>query len=485
MRSPAESQALARTGPAALARLTDPGFLATDHLWLIDEVLVEAVWGARERRRDRPEIVLVSTPPRHGKSTLVSEYAPAWYLGSFPDERVILASYEADFAASWGGRALAVIERFGEALYGVRVDARSNSARRWEIAGRKGGMVAAGVGGPITGRGANLLVIDDPVKNAEQAASALYREKAWEWWLSVARTRLEPAAAVVVVMTRWHESDLGGRLLRASREGGDPVREIRLPALAEAGDPLGREEGEALWPARFSRAYLEQTRETLGAYWFAALYQGRPSPDEGGVFDRRDFRYFSEEGDEVVLRAEDGKTKRFGTNWCRKFQVVDLAASESSAADYTVIAEFWATPDNHLLVRSVHRGRIAVPDQPAFFRAHHAGCPVKFEAIGYQTGMIQTMLRDGFPAEPVHPDADKLTRAGSAGVLYRAGRVYHLAGAPWLSDFESELLAFPAGEHDDQVDALAYAARALPGLGGPQRVRMPRRPSGGLLAKEF
>src|SRR5436190_377389 len=414
--------------------------------------MVEAVWAARSKRRDRPEIILVSTPPRHGKSTLISEYAPAWYLGSFPDERVIHASYEADFAAGWGGRARAVMERWGEALYGARVDARSNSARRWEIEGRRGGMVACGVGGPITGRGANLLVIDDPVKNAEQAASAVYRDRHWEWWLSTARTRLEPGAVVVVVMTRWHEGDRGGRLLAAAREGGDPVREIRLPALAEAGDPLGRGPGEALWPARYSRAYLLTTRRALGAYWFSGLYQGRPSPDGGGVFDRKDFRYFEIAGDEVVLRVGDGERRRFGTDWCRKFQVCDLAASEATAADYTAIAEFWATPEGDLLVRAVHRGRVAVPDQPAFFLAHHAGCPVKVESIGYQAGMIQTMLREGFPAEPVYPDADKLTRAAVAGVLYRAGRVYHLAGAPWLADFESELLAFPAGEHDDQVD---------------------------------
>ena len=120
-------------------------------------------------------------------------------------------------------------------------------------------------------------------------------------------------------------------------------------------------------------------------------------------------------GFEVVLRTSDGKRRRFGTEWCRKFQVCDLAASEATAADYTVIAEFWATPEGDLLVRAVARGRVAVPDQPAFFSAHHAGCPVKVESIGYQAGMIQTMLRAGFPAEPVYPDADKLTRAGSRG----------------------------------------------------------------------
>jgi predicted phage terminase large subunit-like protein len=463
VRSPADSQALARTSPASLATLTDRSFRSADHLWLIDEAITDAVWRAESGSRGRPEIILVSTPPRHGKSTLISTYAPAWYLGSWPDRRVLLASYEADFAANWGAKARSVLERVGSELYGVKVSERSSAARHWEIEGRKGGMATAGVGGPITGRGANLFVIDDPIKNAEQAASALIREKHWEWWLSTARTRLEPGAVVLVVMTRWHEADLGGRLLAESKEGGDPVLEIRLPALAEENDPLGRSVGEALWPQRYSTEYLANTRTTLGPYWFSAMYQGRPSPDEGGIFDHGDFRYFRIEGDEVVLSRPEGK-KRFGTSYCRKFQVADLAASESESADYTVIAEFWATPDGELLVNDVVRARVAVPDQPALFRKHHTGGPVKVESIGYQTGLVQTMLREGFPAEPVYPDADKVTRAASAAVLYRGEKVFHRAKAPWLSDFESELLAFPAGEHDDQVDVLAYAARELPNL---------------------
>jgi len=459
VRSPADSQALARTGPAYLARLTDRSFESAKHLWLIDETITEAIWAAREGASDRPAIILVSTPPRHGKSTLISTYAPAWFLGNFPDERVILASYEADFAANWGAKARAVLEMNGPELFGVSVDPRSNASKHWEIYGKKGGMVTAGVGGPITGRGANLFVIDDPVKNAEQAASPVIREKHWDWWLSTARTRLEPGAVVLVVMTRWHEADLGGKLLTA-----DPVLEIRLPAFAERGDRHGRALGEPLWPSRFGRAYLEHTKETVGPYWFSAMYQGRPAPEEGGIFDRKDFRYFTLEGDQVQLRQPDGTKKSFGADWCQKVQTVDLAASEKESADYTVIAEVWATPDGEMLIRDVVRERVAVPDQPAFFRKHHASCPVKFEAIGYQTGMIQTMTRQGFPAEAVHPDGEKVTRAAVAGVLYRAGKVYHLAGASWLHDFEAELLAFPAGDHDDQVDAIAYAAREIPNM---------------------
>jgi phage terminase large subunit-like protein len=146
---------------------------------------------------------------------------------------------------------------------------------------------------------------------------------------------------------------------------------------------------------------------------------------------------------DVVLRKPEG-SKEFATGLYTKFQVVDLAASEKETADYTVMTEIWVTPENDMLVSSVVRDRVPVPDQPAFFKEHHAGGPVNFEVIGYQTGIVQTMLRQGFPATPVYPDKDKVTRAGVAGALYRGGKVYHRAGAAWLVDFEAELLAFQA-----------------------------------------
>jgi predicted phage terminase large subunit-like protein len=280
-------------------------------------------------------------------------------------------------------------------------------------------------------------------------------------------------------------------MLKEAEDGGDPVREIRLPALAEKDDPLGREVGEALWSERYSREYLEHTRKVLGAYWFSAMYQGKPVPDEGGIFNRRDFRFFDvdEPGGVVTLRQKNGDELAVGLDWLRKFQVVDLAASEKQTADYTVMAEIWVTPENDMLIRDVVRDRIAVPDQPEFFRAHHKGGPVAFESIGYQAGMIQTMLRRGFPARPVYPDKDKVTRAGAAGAMYRAGKVYHLAGAEWLGDFEAELLAFPAGEHDDQVDAIAYAARDVATYEGDTRKKKQKEPgktlTGGLLGKRL
>jgi predicted phage terminase large subunit-like protein len=451
-----------------LALATDPGILLPEHLEVIDEALVEAVAAQEGARSDRPRILLVAVPPRHGKSTLISHFAPAWYLGLFPERRVILASYEADFAAGWGAKARDLLAEHGPGLFGVEIDQAKRAAGEWALRGRGGGMVSVGVGGAITGRGAHLLIIDDPVKNAEQASSEVIRERQWEWWLATTRSRLEPGGLVVVLMTRWHESDLGGRLLTGHRDGGDAVREIRLPALAEREDPLGRAPGQALWPERYSVAYHEHTRETIGAYWWAAMYQGRPSPNEGGIFERRDFRYFELRDGRALLRLPEGGSKEIDPNYCSKATYVDLAVSERQTADYTVALQVWVTEERELLITDVIRKRIPGPAQVKFLAENHIGT-LKVEAIGYQTALIQALREQGLPVEPVHPDKDKVTRASVAGAQYRSGKIYHRRGAPWLHDFEAELLAFPAGEHDDQVDPLAYAARDLPNMGGPRR----------------
>jgi len=178
---------LMATSPALFAVGTSQGrWKLARHLDLLDQTLMTALADAR---RGALEGVIISMPPQHGKSELVSKYFPAWYLGTHPDHRVILASYESDFAAQWGRKARDLLERFG-ALFGVRVSRRSSAVHRWDLEGREGGMSTAGVGGPITGRGAHLLIVDDPIKNDEEARSAGHRQKQWDWWQSTAGTRL-------------------------------------------------------------------------------------------------------------------------------------------------------------------------------------------------------------------------------------------------------------------------------------------------------
>ena len=183
------SQSLAPCSPGALALVSSQGlWRPARHLVELDVALIEAIEAAEAGQLDG---LVISMPPQHGKSELCSKYLPAWYLGSYPDRRVILIGYEADFAASWGRKARDVLERNGH-YFGVGVSSRSSAAARWDLECRDGGMVTAEVVGPITGKGAHLLIVDDPIKNDEEARSPGHRQKQWEWWQSVATTRLRP-----------------------------------------------------------------------------------------------------------------------------------------------------------------------------------------------------------------------------------------------------------------------------------------------------
>ena len=271
-----EDQLRATMEPAAFAEYESHGsWLRVTHLELLNRHLLDLHAGMTHR-------LLVSMPPRHGKSYLVSRVFPAWWLGTHPSDRIILCSYEAEFAASWGRQVRDLLDEHGQSLFGVSLKDDSQAAHRFDVAGNRGGMITAGVGGAITGRGANLLIIDDPVKSAEDSQSEAMSKRLWDWYRSTARTRLEPRGAMVIVMTRWHEADLAGRLL--ADPGGEEWTVVNLPALAEDDDPLDRELGEALWPERFSKEDLEATKRALGSYLWSALYQGRPAPLDGDVF---------------------------------------------------------------------------------------------------------------------------------------------------------------------------------------------------------
>lgn len=477
-------EALVHASPAGFARIASRGtWIPARHLLLLAERLAAVERG--EVRR-----LAVFMPPRHGKSELISHYMPAWFLGRNREKRVMLASATAKLSSLFGRQVRDEMEEWGPTLFGVRVRQDSKAADRWDLLGHRGGMVTAGVGGQLTGLGADLLIIDDPIKDAAEAMSEVVRDNHYDWWTSTARPRLHPGAGVVLVQTRWHEGDLAGRLVQAGEDGGDKWEVLSLPAVAGEHDDLGRKPGETLWPERWEVEdpdFYEATKRALGPYFWSALYQQTPTPDEGGIFARQYFRYFEIQGGLVRLHQADGTVKDVGIEWCRKFQVVDIAASEKQTADYTVVCEVWVTPDREMLVRHVIRARIPGPDQPGFLADHSTGVPIKVEgAFAYGTSVIQGARRRGLPVEPVYPDADKVTRASTAGVMYRAGTIYHLRGAEWLHDFELELLSFPASEHDDQVDAIAYAARAVGDVAKPKRQkRTGQTVTGGALTREL
>ena len=272
-------------------------------------------------RLDRLNINLA---PRHGKSLILSQFFPAWFLLVYPWRRVILCSYEADFAAQWGRKVRDLVIQWGP-VFGVSVAQDSKAADRWEIAKHGGGMQTAGVGGPILGKGADLLILDDLTKNADEALSAVYREKTWNWYTSTAYSRLEPGAAIVHVQQRWHTDDMTGRLLENDH---GRWTNLVLPALAGENDILGRPPGAALWPERYSVADLEDKRR-LTPTWFAAQYQQVPIDLEGGFF----------RGLETVQVIGAAPAE---SNFERIVRAWDLAATEAQSGtdpDWTVGAK--------------------------------------------------------------------------------------------------------------------------------------------------
>lgn len=427
-----------------------PRWYPADHL-----VRISAHIARRVYEGDRK--LIVSLPPRHGKSRLISRWTPLWFLDRFPDRHVQLISYEANYAKMWGRFVRNTAEAHRLRLrFDVSQD--SKAANEWTTT-QGGGMFTAGVGGPLTGRGADLQVIDDPIKNSEQAQSEVIRNGQWDWWETTASTRLEPGATALLVMTRWHEADLAGMLLE--REPGE-WEEIRLPAIAEQDDWLGRQPGEPLWQERWALDRLEAIRRRRSAQVWASLYQQRPTPAEGGVWKRSWMRYARLEDGVLVL--QDGRRYPLTTGLRSVFLTVDLAASLKSRSDWTVIGCWGITNNDDLVLLDLHRARMEGPDHEPAIRAMMGrwGASVAWvERATFGLTLIQQLRRNGIPVRELEADSDKVSRAYAATPAFEAGQVYFLAGAPWLDELLAELLAFPNSAHDDQADVVSYAVRVL------------------------
>lgn len=434
------------------------------HLAILDSLLVDL--DARKY-----EGLIVSMPPRHGKSMLVSQYFPAWYSIWNPDHRIIFLSHNASFARTWGRKARDVVKAYGD-QFGVHVRQDSHAADHWNVLHHDGGMDTTGVGGSLTGRGADLIIVDDLIKGHKEALSKTFRDSAWELWQSCVETRAEPGCVFVVVGTRWHEDDVIGRLkreIKGDRRKGWKVLNLRAISDGKK-DPLGRAEGEALWPERYPAERLlalqnrwDHDEARLGPYWWSALYQQNPTPREGGLFKRTWFRYYKHDDEFFHLGVGD-TAKKVPKRRCWKFVTVDLAVSTKTTADYFALGLWYVTPDRDLMLHDVIHERIEGPDQPGVIERvwkEHRPAFVAIESNQYQLSLVQTMLRKGCPVREVHSDQDKLARAQLAATRYSAGTVYLRSGAPWLQVTEDELLVFPNGKNDDLVDINSMAAHEL------------------------
>lgn len=459
-----------------LAKMTNPETLTPNHLIVLNDYLIQIA----QRKIHR---AILTFPPRHGKSETSSKWFPAWYLGMQPSHRVMLVSYAAEFAATWGRKARDILEEWGPELFNVRVRDDVRARDNWELQQKKGlggitggaftnsggGMVTAGIGGPLTGRGADLILIDDPIKNSEEAFSPTYREKTWEWFNSTLMSRKQPGAAVILIQTRWHEDDLAGRLISTMEAGGEKWTVINFPALAGDNDVLGRQPGEALWPEFYSREDLLAIQKDRGSYWFSALYQQSPVPAGKSLFKAQFMQRYDSNGlGGYTLYKADGSIQSAPASMGVTFSTIDLATSLKQTADFTVISTWLQTPQNDLLLLDVHRIRLEGPDQvPLMIDVWRKWQPATLfvEQAGFQLAIIQAALRAGLPVRPTFPKGDKVERALAPAAKLEAGKVFFPRQAHWLPDVEAELYQFPAGAHDDFVDTFSMAAIALLGAG--------------------
>lgn len=438
-----------RITPASLAHLSTAGkYQPARHLALLNRELIRAATTPGDR-------LIITIPPQHGKSVLVSQHFPVWFLLRDPSKHVILASYGSEYAAEWGRKARQVMEQIGPS-FGVRVSEDSSAANRWST-DKGGGMYAVGVDGPVTGRSADLLVIDDPTKGAEDACSSTMRARTWDWFQSVAYTRLQPAAPCVIIQTRWHKDDLAGRLLDS---GG--WRLVRLPALAEADDPLGRAIGEPLWPERFDAAILADRKKTLGSRWWSCLYQQNPVDAEGGMFRREWFGF------------ADAPPAAF-VSMCRFWDFAGTEARPGSDPDYTVGALVGIDAQGRYWILDIVRVRARAAEVEAIVQGtairDGKGVVIGIEQEPGSSGasVADRFVRDvlaGYAVYAERATGSKALRAQPFSAQAEAGNVT-LIRAPWNAECLDEFSEFPFGAHDDQVDAAVAAATMALARGRP------------------
>ena len=388
--------------------------------------------------------LIITMPPRHGKSETVTIRYAAWRLERDPKLNIILGSYNQKLANRFSRRIRAIVEER------IPLAKDKRSADEWETKVR-GGVKAVGVGAGITGFGGSLVIIDDPVKNRAEAESRTMRDNVWDWFNDDIYTRLEPGAAIILIQTRWHEDDLAGRLLKQSADGGEAWERVDLPALAEESDPLGRPIGEALWPERYSREDLEAIRRQQGTYSFSALYQQQPVPSDGGLFKREWFQH-------IVSRPPSGLV------WARGY---DLAVSTKTTSDHTASFRCAFDRNGNLYIADGFRRRIEYPEQRRYVIdrvREERNTSHGIEKALHGQALVQDLRQDvkvrGRPIEAIRVDTDKITRALAWAGLAEDGKVILVQGT-WIDDFVDEVCSFPYGSHDDQVDAVSLAVRML------------------------
>ena len=400
------------------------------------------------------DILLLETPPQHGKSMSVTEALPSWALGRHQNWRVILASYNDDSAERFARRNKEKIREYGKNLFGISIG-RINRAKEFELDAKTGQipgrLISRGIKAGVTGNPANLLIIDDPIKNREEADSITYRDKVWGEWLNSFKARLAAGAKIVVIMTPWHEDDMAARLLNAEKN----IKLVRLPVEAEQDDPLGRSPGDALcpelgkdnhWLQQFKESYLHDAQG--GARAWTALYQCSPRVEGGNLVKRKWWRFY------------DPKQV---TQFAASVISVDAAFKGNDNNDFVAI-EVWGKIGNDYYLRYCLNRHMDFPQTLEAIRTVRKLYPeamsVLVEDKANGSAIIQTLQREMF-CIPVNPLGGKEARVNAVSPAIESGHVYLPQGEEWLEAFVDQFTAFPAGAHDDMVDSATQALSYL------------------------
>ena len=481
--------------------------------WVHQDIARRLERFSREVAEGKSPRLMILMPPRHGKSELASRMFPAWHLGHNPDHEIIACSYNVSLAMSFSRKVKEVFnDPAYQSVFQTRLHPDFQANEEWGILGTRGGYVAAGVGGGITGKGAHVLLIDDPIKNAEEADSAETREKLWDWYGSTAYTRLAPGGGVLVIQTWWHDDDLAGKLQQAMAhdEEADQFEIVKYPAIAEADewlDPVTdeivrithsevvapnlfheelpaftraakmgidvvtrslkflRAKGGALHPQRYDERKLHSIKKTIPARFWAALYQQNPVPDDGAYFTKEQFR---QAGLPSLRRAN-------------VYVAFDFAISEKKQNDYTVGVVGLQDENDVLHVAEVMRFKSG--DGMFIVESILNLCQKWYSPnliLGFEDGQIfraiESLLkkrmreRKFYPStQLLKPITDKMARARPLQGRMQQGMVSFAEAAQWYDTARAEMLRFPAGVHDDQVDALAWMATMAVGREAPRQ----------------
>jgi predicted phage terminase large subunit-like protein len=421
-----------------------PGFECAPHHALIIEK-IEMLLRGKIRK------LAIICPPRHGKSTIASILLPPYFLGRNPGSSIITASYGAELSENWGRRVRNFVSSplYNSIFPNCRLSPDSQAMNHFNTT-VGGTYIAVGRGGAMTGFGAHLLVLDDLIKDAEEARSEIICKSVVDWLQAVALTRLTCDGKVVAISTRWSERDPLGWLLR--EQSGWHV--LHLPAVSEGGaDPLGRPLGAPLWESQFPLPALQSIRTAVGNQVWQCLYQGNPTAALGSVFKREWFRRY----------------QQLPASFSKIIQSWDTAFKTGAANDYSVCTT-WGVTDAAFYLLSLWRDKVEFPDlkkqvaiQAEQWRPHAV---LLEDAASGQSLLQELKTATTFPVLAIKVDKDKETRASAVTAFFEAGKVQFPEGAPWLADLEDELAGFPGAVHDDIVDSVSQALNYLRGTSG-------------------